>query len=293
MYADRVITCSNEDGYEIVLTERGFTPFLLCAADGIYDVLIDLTISKNNNTHGSTYQGSRQKERDITLVIKDQTNSAYNRQLVNRVFSEGTEGTLVYKDDEEELYCKYRVEKIKPKVKVGARLTQIDLVCVDPFFYAMDDYKTTLATTVGAFTFPHCFPVAKEVFGYKSNQRLANIKNELGINGIGLTITVTCSGEVTNPIIRHIEANEHIALGSESNPLNLLAYDKLIITTALGDAHIYLVRDGVKTEINQYLTEDSEFIKLQSGNNNIGYDADSGADNMEVEVKYRKKYAGA
>lgn len=293
MYGDRIITCSNEDGYQITLTEREFSPFLLCSANGIYDVLIDLTTSKNNNTHGSTYQGSRQKERDITLIIKDKDNYTYNRQFLNRVFMEGVEIKLVYEDSDEKLYCMCRVEKIKPKVKVGYRLTQIELVCTDPFFYAMEEDTKVLASIVNNFTFPHRFKAEGETFGYKTGEKLVNIYNESGINGIGLNIEISIDGEVVNPVIRHIEANQHIALGTVSAPLTLQMYDRLVITTAMGDAHIYLYRNGVKTEINQYLTEDSEFIKLQNGDNNIGYDADSGSENMTVKIKYRKKYAGA
>ena len=55
---------------------------------------------------------------------------------------------------------------------------------------------------------------------------------------------------------------------------------------------VYLVRDGVKQEINEYLDEDSDFIQLQHGTNTIRYTADAGEDYLNVTVSYRFRYLG-
>ena len=73
----------------------------------------------------------------------------------------------------------------------------------------------------------------------------------------------------------------------------MTAGDVLTITTADNDKHVYLTHDGVTTEVNEYLTEDSVFIQLMRGDNDIGYSADAGEDNMVVEITYRLKYRSA
>lgn len=44
--------------------------------------------------------------------------------------------------------------------------------------------------------------------------------------------------------------------------------------------------------INEYLSEGSEFVQLQHGKNTITYTADSGTDYMSVSIFYRLLYLG-
>jgi hypothetical protein len=69
--------------------------------------------------------------------------------------------------------------------------------------------------------------------------------------------------------------------------------DVLVITTGINNKHIRLTRGGVTTEVNEYMTEDSEFIQLMYGNNNIAYDASEGEEFMAVDIKYSYEYEGA
>ena len=108
-----------------------------------------------------------------------------------------------------------------------------------------------------------------------------------------MTIIMTCTGAVTNPSVTRVESNETIYVGSNSKTFQLQAGDVLTITTATGDKHVQLKRDDVITEVNNYLTEDSVFIQLMRGDNTIGYDADSGINNLSVDIQYRLKYARA
>ena len=69
--------------------------------------------------------------------------------------------------------------------------------------------------------------------------------------------------------------------------------DVLTITTAVNNKHIKLKSGGVVTEVNEYMTEDSEFIQLMFGDNNIAYSADVGEEYMVVNIKYAYEYEGA
>ena len=75
--------------------------------------------------------------------------------------------------------------------------------------------------------------------------------------------------------------------------MNLVSGDQVLITTSDNNKQVYLIHEGVTTPINEFLTEDSVFIQLMRGVNSIGYDADSGVDNMVVQITYRLKFAGA
>lgn len=292
-YVNRSITCSNDDGFSITFGERGLTPFLLVNAEGVYFADNKVTISENTMTDGGAYQGSIAKVRNIVLTLKDLTSHVYNRNLIDALFKSGLPGTLVFKEDQNERQIKYYVESVDSTGESGARTYTVSLLCPDPFFYAMEDVIVYLAAWMGNFTFPHDFLVSREEFGYRSNQRSQNIQNEQAENGIGMVITITAAGLVENPSIIRVESNESIQIGTESNPFTMGAGDTITITTSDNDKHVYFTHNGITTEINQYITEDSVFVQLMRGNNNIGYAADVGVDQMSVRISYRLKYASA
>lgn len=290
---DRYITCSNADGFSITFGERGLTPFVLVEAEGCYEVANNVTISENTMTDGGAYQGSVAKIRNIVLTVQDLSDHTYNRNLLSALFKSGQTGTLVFHEEENDRKIEYYVESITSTGQASSRTYQISLLCPDPFFYALNNVNVMLSAWLKDFEFVHQFPEGREEFGYRSNERLKNIENQNAADGIGMTITIAVSGTVQNPSVIRVESNEAITVGSSLYPFNMLAGDTLTITTADNDKHVYLTRNGVTTEVNQYITEDSTFIQLQRGDNNIGYSATVGDDAMTVVISYRLKYAGA
>lgn len=290
---NRTITCSNADGMSIVFGETNLSPFLLVEASGCYTADNNVTISENTMTDGGAYQGSVAKIRNIVLTLKDNSNHVYNRNLLDALFKAGQAGNLVFKEDENERQIDYYVESVDSTGQSGARTYTVSLLCPDPFFYAMSDVVVILAEWVGNFEFQHQFIEGGEEFGYRSLQRIQNIINEQAEDGVGMDIVIYASGNVTNPSVIRIESNEAMTLGNDLIPFNMVAGDQVRITTSDNDKHVYLTHEGITTEINQYITEDSVFIQLMRGNNNIGYLADVGEDAMSVRISYRLKFAGA
>lgn len=292
----RTITCTNNNGYSMTFDNSAFSPFLLAHVDGIYGFENNLSISTNNMTDGGTFQGNTARPRAITLVIMDKPemtndNAQSSRDILYLLFSKDNLGTLTYTENGSSREINYRVEKMT----VGdakKRLYFIYLRCEDPFFYDINTKSRDIAATIAAFEFQHEFYQYEEI-SFRSQERLARIVNDNAVGGIGLEITIVAADDVTNPAIIHVENNERIQVGSSAKPFNMIVGDMLKITTGTNDKHVYLIRDGVRTEVNQYLTEDSEFIQLNVGVNNIGYEADSGEYNLRVRVSYKLKYGGA
>lgn len=291
----RSITCTNHNGSTMIFTERAFTPFLLANVDGIYLASNEVSMSNNKMTDGATYQGSSAKKRNIVLTLMDQPNNVYNqrnRDALYVLFGEGTQGTLTYTEDGVSRVVTYYVEKIY-KSSLKKRTITVSLLCADPFFYDAEDTNVQMANWISGFEFAHEFLAQGEELGYRSLERLTNIVNDTATDNIGITVTIDILSNVTNPSLTRVESDTHFKLGSTAAPLNLVNGDVVIITTHTNNKHVYLIHNGVKTEINQYITEDSVFIQLMRGNNNIGYSADAGDDYMSVTITYKMKYEGA
>jgi len=294
MASNRIIRCINEDGFFLDFTERGFGPFLLTDADGLYESKNTVYVSENSMIDGATYQGSVAKYRDIELTLTDIGDYVANRNALNRLFKEKSKGTLIFWEaDASPRKIDYYVEKFDSSGEDPFREHEISLICPDPFFYDIDASSEEMASWVSGFIFPFASPSTGFVFGYKDNSLIKKIQNDVAEDNIGITIIMTCVGAVTNPSITHIETNSSLHIGHDDKPFNMVAGDIVTITTATGNKHVTLTRNGTTSEINHYLTEDSVFIQLMRGSNSFGFGADSGVNNLTITLEYTYKYARA
>lgn len=292
----RFIICTNDDDMEVKFTDS-FSPWLLESCDGVYSVNNNVATSENTMTDGSTYQGSVTKMRNIVLTLRDHPTADHkeNRTLLYSLFKPKSAGTLAYyeKEGAESRSIDYYVESIDVDGENRARQATVSLLCPDPFFVAPNDITVTMAGWESYFEFDHEFPADGEEFGARIEEKLKTINNTSAADNIGMDIMLKAAGAVTNPSVYHVEQGESIAIGTTANPLNMVAGDIVEITTGTNNKHVYLTHEGAKTEINEYLSEDSEFIQLERGKNTIGYSAESGESYLTVTISYRYRYMGA
>ena len=290
MKDNRKITCKNADGMSITF-DSDFSPFLLKGCDGIYVSESNVVMSENTMTDGATYQGSTVKMRNIVLTVSSKENHRKNREKLYSLFKPKTPGTFVYSEDGEEKQIKYYVEKVDVDSYKNCRSATISLLCPDPYFESPGDITVSIANWEKLFEFAFELPENGLEFGAKSESKLKTIENECA-DYIGVEIVITADDAVVNPVIHHMENGEFIKIGTNAKPLNMVAGDKVIITTGINNKHVYLESAGQKTEINGYLDNDSEFIQMMHGKNTFGYSADSGEENMSITITFRYKYLG-
>ena len=295
----RHITCRNHDnGFMCNFSEDDFSPFILASVDGIYSVKNKVTISENTMTDGGTYQGANAQIRNIVLTLLENPNpndsfvyDQANRDVLYSLFQKGTQGTFVYYENGTARQINYYCESIV-REKAGKRPFVISLLCPDPMFHDIFDTIVAMANWIAEFEFVHEFKAEGEEIGFRSAEKSVNIVNDRATGNIGMKIIVDAKGAARNITITRIESDEHITIGSSGKNLDLVAGDRLIITTGVNDKHVRLVRNGKTTEINEYVTEDSEFIQIDNGNNNIAYSADSGDENLIITIHYKFDYEG-
>ena len=290
---NRKITCLNENNLMLTF-DSSFSPWLLENCEGIYTVRNTVATSENTMTDGSTYQGSTAATRNIVLTLRDAPESDHreNRQILYTLFKKDSKGVFTYYENDIVRQINYYVEDVDIDSVPRSRRATVSLLCPDPFFADLEDISVKMAGWVAGFEWQHQFSDAGEEFGYRTAEYIKTIENESAADHIGMTIIIEASGPATNPTITHVEQNESISVGTSGNPLQMIAGDKVIITTHTNNKHAYLYRSGVKTDINEYLSEDSEFLQIMSGNNTFGYSATSGENYLSVTISFRYRYSG-
>ncbi|MDD6561363.1 MAG: phage tail family protein [Lactimicrobium massiliense] len=288
---DRKITCTNEDNISMEFTSK-FSPFLLQNCDGIYEVSNNVVTKDNTMVDGATYLGTTTKMRNIVLTLADRTNHVRNRNLLYQLFKPKSPGVFRYEEEDEIRTIDYYVESVVFTSVKTIRVATVSLLCPDPFFQDLEDMVVQMSGWQKLWIFPHCFKNEKEEFGKRLKEKLKAIDNGSAADNVGITVTMTAEGPVKNPALYHVEFGEYIKIGTASKPLNLDTGDQVIITTETNKKNVYLVKDGVTTAINEYLDEGSTFIQLQSGQNSLRYEAESGEDYLNVSISFRYKYLG-
>lgn len=286
----RTIRCTNVSGYSIIFTETSLSPFVITDCDGLYEAQYNVNIQENGNSDGATILGHTMKYRNIVLEVVDNERYANHREMLDRLFS--LDGTLEYDDGIHKRKIDYTVEKVTGTDGTHYKRThQISLICADPYFKDIEDNDISMSRIVPLFEFPHEF-TTEEISRIEIVQNL-EIDNQNG-SETGMIITIEALGTVRNPTVSVQESGEHMTVGiSGTKDFTMENGQKLIITTLVDDCHVYLVKDGIKEEVNMYLPSTFDFIRLQPGTNHIGYTADTGEANMIVSIAFKRNYLEA
>lgn len=292
----REITCTNITDNVSAIFNDTFSPFLLQDVDGIYTVDVNVFSTDNSLIDGATINGSLVRPRNIVLTLADREDHGVHRNFLYSLFKPRTQGEFIYHeidgDFEERRMIEYVVEKVESETMGFTRQVTVSLFCADPFFSDMSDTIVHMSSWIGQFEFVHEFTSAKEELGVRQVNKLVTIFNDSSLDNLGLTITMEAESNVTNPKMYHFETDSYIQVGTSSMPFNMVLGDKLIISTLTNNKNAYLVRNGIKTIINEYIEEGSEYIQLVNGENNLRYSAESGEDNLLVQFSYRNRYQG-
>ena len=293
MSINRSATFTNTEDNVNLIVDSECPGILIEEIDGIYDFVGEVKTSPYSQTHGDRYKNTRVVKRNIVVTGKIFDDFWNNRQLMYRVFRPGSIGRFCYiEPDRANRYADYYVEKVDIDQNPFRGQYQISLICPDPFFYAGESEYIDLASWLSDFTFEHDFLAEGEVLGHRETSMIQEIDNLNGVDGIGMKIVLTASGDVVNPYVYLYETGERITIGTASNPYTLTSAKRGEIDTTTGKKNIMQYANNVATRINEYLDPDSSFFQLGAGKNTIGYNAASGSGFMNVHIEYKMRYLG-
>ena len=289
---DKIVCVNRLSNSQVEFNRTSLTPFMLKSVDGVSSYDNNVTVSDHTMTDGAEYLGSIQQKRNIVITGKMLGDLLSNKEKLYEVFNTGDIGDIYITDsDGEQRTAEYYTEKVDADGNgIPTKAFTVSLICPDPAFYGVDEEKYSMSNWVSLFEFEHRFKL--EPFGKRSEKRNVVIDYKSGVP-TGLKIVITASGDVVNPSVVNTLQNKRITIGDSQYPFKLSAGQSLTITTGDCDKHV-LYNDGyTEKEINQYLTENSDFFQLVYGENPIGYTADSGIEAMTIDIYFRRKYRGA
>lgn len=245
---------------------------------------------------GSRFASSRLGERNIVLTIKINGDVEKNRLYLYQYFRTKQYCKIYFENGSRNVYAEGYVETIEcPQFENGETM-QISIICHDPFLKSVEEIIYDISQVIAAFEFPFAFGangVVEETttddaieFSTIEKNQYVNVINT-GDDVSGFIIEALALGNVTNPAFYCVDTNEKMELNC-----SLVAGDILIINTNKGSKSIHVNHNGVDSNYLRYLQKDSSWLKLQLGDNQFTFDADTGADLLQVVFRYRTRYEG-
>lgn len=278
---DKII-CQNSFGNSITFSDS--FPYFLEKVEGLYEKSSELFGSKSAFGIGELYTGRSVNKRNIVLYGYFKDHFVERRDYLYNMFPDEDEGTLFYYEDNKKLKIKYQVEKVSITEIVPIRYFMISLICFNPYFEDIEETQLNLASITGGIEFPLEIPEDGMEFETKSSVTSVQVENPTKIE-CGLRIVFSALGPVKNPTLKNIINQEEI-----TTEFDMKLGDKIVITTHMNNKNIVLIRNGVETNINNYLKYGTRFLQLKPGTNHFKVLADEGTDNLTTDIFYTLYY---
>lgn len=180
------------------------------------------------------------------------------------------------------------VEKNEPDIFSKEEGSQVSIICPDPFFYSELPPKPIEEATP-EFEFPVTFDQPKS-FG----EMVRGEEDAFYYDGdaeSGTVVTITATGSASNLTVYNTINGDSISVNTSLFE-GIQNGDRIILSSVRGDKYATLIRNGYQRNILSSIPKDTSWLNVSPGANVIRYTADTGENNLSIEVNAKTLYEG-
>lgn len=278
-----IVEKENEERLELTNQE---TKWQIASIEGLNPSDADITTKELANWDGSVFVDSRVESRDITIEMYINGDTETNRIELYSFFRPKEYIKLYFKTSARNVYIIGYTEKVELNHFDKHQIMQISIQCPNPFFKSVPENESRLSNTIGGFYFPFAIDKIGVEFTTYEGERIITVIN-YGEVSTGVRFFMTFNGNTTNPAIYNRDTGEYIRLIDTYS-----RGDEIEIDTTKGNRVVKKLSDLGSTNLIQYLDINTTWIQLNSGRNRFSLKADSGVDNIVVEIYNSTYYQG-
>lgn len=244
------------------------------------------TISSEQD--GAIVTSTKIEPREITITgdIEKNKNETANRDKLIRFFNPKVTGELYITRNNVERKIQYRVSSLDFATNKLFEYIQFTLVLEsteDPYFEDANNRGNNLTLISPQFTFPLVImQERKKIMGYKVYKTYMPLVND-GDEKTGIEIIITAKRGTMKNIKLTLNDNDYIKVNQTLNQ-----WDVLTINTNARKKSVML--NG--TNIINRIDRNSTFFTLKQGKNILKYECEDGGTNVDIDVKFYRKFLG-
>lgn len=244
------------------------------------------TISSEQD--GAIVTSTKIEPREITITgdIEKDKNETANRDKLIRFFNPRAIGEFYINRNNIERKIQYRVSSLDFATNKLFEYIQFTLVLEsteDPYFEDANNRGNNLTLISPQFTFPLVImQERKKIMGYKVYKPYMPLVND-GDKETGLEIIITASRGQMKNIKLTLNDNEYMQVN-----VTLNQWDVLTINTNPRKKSVTLNGTNIINKIDR----NSTFFSIGIGKSILKYECDDGATNIDINVKFYRKFLG-
>lgn len=273
---------------------------LISSIDGIGPGEAEISTTELAATDGAVYNSSRIASRNIVINIIFEGNPTIedSRYLSYRLFPLKKPINLAFLTDGRALQIDGYVENNEPSIFDAQEGTSISIICPNPFFYSLGQESVLFYGIEPMFEFPFCNDSLTSNLLILSEIRMKyeNVMYYEGDAETGVIIRIHFLGPATNISIYNVVTRAIMKIDTTKLAAivgsAIRASDDLIISTITGKKAVTFWRDGKSYNVLNSVDRNSDWLKLDVGENVLAFTAETGNNNLEFSVDYYPLYEG-
>lgn len=236
---------------------------------------------------GTFFNSARVEQRNIVITVVLAGDIEANRQRLYKIFPRKTPCTVYFKNKNRNVKIEGYVEMLEGSLFSQQETMQISIICPRPYFEALTTLYNELSRILALFQFP--FSIITPIPFSEILDNPLCIINNIGDAACGTLIEVDFSGEISELKIFHTTTQKFFEV-----KYNFIDNDRLIINTRSGEMSIYLYRSGIKTNLLNYVSKNSSWLRIEPGRNTFTFTVgdDESVDNVNIHFTTALLYGG-
>lgn len=254
--------------------------------DGLNPPEAEIFTNAVANMDGAKYKSAKLQMRNVVLTVKINGDAEANRLHLYEYFATGRWCKLYYSNGTRNVFIEGYCETIECALFTLNQEMQISIVCPDPYFKSLQMIYADISKVFANFEFPFDIDESGIEMSIVDIGREVIVLNN-GEAATGTTITLTASEQITNPVIYNVGTSEFFKLN-----VTMQDGDVITINTAKGHKSVNKISNGIKTNVINYVQENSTWFQLEVGINKFTYTADQNEELLKVEIESNLLYEG-
>lgn len=298
MIKSLTVTNPKGESLKMVLENPKSSGLIITGISGLGPSKATINSSELPTADGSVFSSARCSDRNIVIGLQMmEPDVEGNRQKTYKYFPIKKLVTLRIETDNRVADISGYVESNEPNIFAQQETTQISIICTDPNFYEVGSTEYAFYGVHPKFEFP--FPEKGQdyiEFGeIKSDTRV--VLDYIGDIDTGVLITIrNLGGDVNTLTIFNVDTREKMEIDTAKietiTGTKFGLGDEIIISTSQNSRNVYLLRDGIKTNMINILGRYPDWFQLTIGRNSFDFIADTDVKVVSMTFTFRNAYGG-
>lgn len=276
----------NENGDQ--LTFGHGSPFTVTEIQGLNPPDATINTTQIAMIDGGKFNSSKLEMRTINVAFAIEYEAARNRIEVFKVLKSKQWIKFYYNGEYRQVFITGYIQSIDISYFAMKQIVTCAILCPSPYFKEAQEIIDNLANIINSFHFPFSSTAEPQLVMGKIFNEIGMVVENDGDVDTGIIIVLYARSAVSNPKIYDYITKDFIGV-----QYNMQAGDQITIDTRQGEKSVTLLRNGVETNLFNYLMQGSTWLQLDANGSTFVDEVETGeVSSLNLTIKHYNLFEG-